>query len=166
MLPHAERARVEQERAERRKADREMLERSYVECSEAASQQSVRRKLMGNLQAVLHMGRRADDERTRVLEHIGVGRVHTDFEQGVAEHEEVEHGEAGPEETDEQAGHAKAEREETMQGQAEEEHQHNSMKLAQVKQHQHQQGKALPGGTKLVNTMVETSLQQVNTRCE
>jgi hypothetical protein len=44
--------------------------------------------------------------------------------------------------------------------------QRNDVWFAQVKQQRPQQGKAQPDRTKLGNTAVETSLEQVNTECK
>ncbi|KAG2030460.1 hypothetical protein BDR03DRAFT_1017098 [Suillus americanus] len=99
ILPQAEQARIEQDRAERRKADREILERSSSDRNEAASQQIARRKLIGKLEAALHMSRRADDER-RWSGHKKVGQAQADLEQvgqGGVEHEKAEPREVGQE---------------------------------------------------------------------
>ncbi|KAG1818941.1 hypothetical protein EV424DRAFT_1539897 [Suillus variegatus] len=119
-LPQAEYARLERERAERRRADREILERSSFECDDAASQQSARRKLIGTLEAMLHMSRRVDNERKR-SGHKKVVHVQADLErseQGGAENEKAELREAGQEQGDlERAEHEKEEREKARQGQ-------------------------------------------------
>lgn len=197
ILSQAEQERIEQGRAERRKADREMLEHSSLECNKAESQQSVRRKVIGKLEAVLVMGRRSDGERKRAG-HEKAGKVQADSgraELGGAEHELPEPDDAGPGNAGcERAERAKEEGEEARQGQADRtlngqggvaqeevkhegawqgqaagrqwaEHQRNDVGFAQVKQQRPQQEKAQSDRTKLGNTAMETSLEQVNTEC-